>query len=194
MTDDVQPQPVITTAAAASPVHVGIDVAKARLDCCIRPSGQTIAVDNDDAGVRRLIEFLAPLKPALIVIEATGRYHRRLAADLLAADLRVAVVNPRQARDFARALGLLAKTDAIDARVLAQFAAVGHLRPCEKQPANRAALDERVTRRRQVVHMLVMEKNRLEGVADKRTLASIRKVIRACSSSSARTWTARSPS
>jgi transposase len=191
MTDDVQPQPetpapaAAATAAAsaaaagaAAPVHVGIDVSKATLDLCVRPSGRTLRVDNDDAGVRRIIDLLAPLAPQLIVIEATGRYHRRLAADLLDAELRVAVVNPRQARDFARALGLLAKTDTIDANVLAQFAAVGHLRPCEKQPAGRAALDERVTRRRQVVHMLVMEKNRLEGLRDKLTIRSIKKVIR----------------
>ncbi|MDB5320156.1 MAG: ISHne3, transposase [Phycisphaerales bacterium] len=183
MTDDVQPPPATPAPAAAAagvaaPMHVGIDVSKARLDLCVRPSGQTIAVDNDDAGVKRVIEFLAPLAPALIVVEATGRYHRRLAADLLEAGLRVAVVNPRQARDFARALGMLAKTDVIDARVLAQFAAVGHLRPCERQPANRAALDERVTRRRQVVHMLVMEKNRLEGLRDKLTIRSVKRVIR----------------
>jgi transposase len=159
-------------------VHAGIDVSKARLDVCVLPGGQTLSAANDDAGVRRVIDLLAPLAPALIVVEATGRYHRRLAADLLDAGLRVAVVNPRHARDFARALGKLAKTDAIDARVLAEFARVGHLRPCEREPAGRAALDERVTRRRQVVHMLVMEKNRLEGVRDKRTLASIRKVTR----------------
>ena len=186
MTDD-QSQTGTTASAAAvtpvpapapAPVHVGIDVSKARLDLCVLPSGQTLSVANDDAGVKRVIECLAPLAPMLIVIEATGRYHRRLAADLLDAGPRVAVVNPRQARDFARALGKLAKTDTIDARVLAEFAGVGHLRPCEKEPANRVALDERVTRRRQVVHMLVMEKNRLEGVRDKRTLSSIRRVIR----------------
>jgi transposase len=144
----------------------------------VLPSGQTLTAGNDDAGVRRVIDLLAPLAPALIVVEATGRYHRRLAADLLAAGLRVAVVNPRHARDFARALGKLAKTDAIDARVLAQFAGVGHLRACEKQPAARAALAEHVGRRGQVVQMLVAEKNRLEGLTDKRVVASVRKVIR----------------
>ena len=163
---------------AAAPCHVGIDVSKARLDVCCLPAGQTLSVANDDAGVKEVIDLLAPLAPQLIVVEATGRYHRRLAADLLAAGLRVAVVNPRHARDFARALGRLAKTDAIDARVLAQFAAVGHCRACEKQPDGRAALAERVARRGQVVQMLVMEKNRLEGLADRRTVASVRKVIR----------------
>jgi transposase len=162
----------------AAPVHAGVDVSKARLDACAWPSGQMRSVANDDTGVAQLIEWLAPLKPSLTVVEATGRYHRRLAADLLDAGLAVSVVNPRHARDFARALGKLAKTDAIDARVLAQFAAVGHLRPCEKEPANRAALDERVARRRQVVRMLVMEKNRLEGLRDKPTIASVKKVIR----------------
>jgi transposase len=174
---DAQPAPAVPPAAPVH-VHVGIDVSKAGLDVCCLPGGQALAAANDDAGVRAVIALLAPLAPALVVVEATGRYHRRLAADLLDAGLRVAVVNPRHARDFARALGRLAKTDAIDARVLAQFAAVGHLRPCEREPANRAALDERVTRRRQVVRMLVMEKNRVEGVRDKRTLASIRTVTR----------------
>lgn len=164
--------------AAVPSVHVGVDVSKARLDACCLPAGQAISVANDDAGVRQLVEFLRPLAPQLVVVEATGRYHRRLAADLLAADLRVAVVNPRHARDFARALGRLAKTDAIDARVLAQFAAVGHHRACERQPAGHAALAERVGRRGQVVQMLVMEKNRLEGLTDRRTIASVRKVIR----------------
>jgi transposase len=172
--------PAATPPAAppATPVHVGIDVSKARLDVCCLPSGRTLSAANDDAGVKDVIALLAPLAPQLIVVEATGRYHRRLAADLLDAGLRVAVVNPRQARDFARALGKLAKTDAIDARVLAEFARVGHCRPCEREPANRAALDERVTRRRQVVRMLVMEKNRLEGLRDKTTIRSVTKVIR----------------
>jgi transposase len=171
-------QPPPAAQPAAAPAHAGIDVSKARLDACVWPSGQTLSVANDDAGVRRLAEWLAPLAPALTVVEATGRYHRRLAADLLDAGLAVAVVNPRHARDFARALGKLAKTDAIDAAILAQFAAVGHLRPREREPANRAALDERVARRRQVVRMLVMEKNRLEGLRDKPTIASVEKVIR----------------
>jgi transposase len=172
--------PAATPPAAppATPVHVGIDVSKARLDVCCLPSGRTLSAANDDAGVKDVIALLAPLAPQLIVVEATGRYHRRLAADLLDAGLRVAVVNPRQARDFARALGKLAKTDAIDARVLAEFARVGHCRPCEREPANRAALDERVTRRRQVVRMLVMERNRLEGLRDKTTIRSVTKVIR----------------
>ncbi len=175
MSDDAERS---ATAPAPAPVHAGIDVSKAALDVCVLPTGQALRVANDDAGVRRVIDLLAPLSPALIVVEATGRYHRRLAADLLAAGLRVAVVNPRHARDFAKSLGLLAKTDAIDAGVLARFAAVGHLRACEKQPQDRAALEEHVARRGQVVQMLVMEKNRLEGLTDKRVLASVKKVIR----------------
>jgi transposase len=176
MADSAEPN--VAATPPAPPVHVGIDVSKARLDVCCLPGGQTLSAANDDAGVRDVIALLAPLAPQLVVVEATGRYHRRLAADLLDAGLRVAVVNPRQARDFARALGRLAKTDAIDARVLAEFARVGHLRPCEKEPANRAALDERVTRRRQVVRMLVMERNRLEGLRDRLTIRSVAKVIR----------------
>jgi transposase len=173
-----QPQVAAVPQPAAPPCHVGVDVSKARLDACCLPAGQTLGVANDDAGVRELVEFLRPLAPALVVVEATGRYHRRLAADLLDAGLRVAVVNPRHARDFARALGRLAKTDALDARVLAQFAAVGHCRACEKAPDGHAALAERVARRGQVVQMLVMERNRLEGLTDRRTIASVNKVVR----------------
>jgi transposase len=114
----------------------------------------------------------------LVVIEATGRYQRRVAADLLAAGIPVAVVNPRQARDFAKSLGKLAKTDSIDASVLARFAGVGHLRLSEKTPENAVILDDRVTRRRQVIAMLVAEGNRLDQMVDKSTIAMIKKVVR----------------
>jgi len=161
-----------------SVLFVGIDVSKARLDVCILPTNQTLAVDNDAQGVAKLVDLLAAQPVRQVVIEATGRYERRVAADLVTAGVCVAVVNPRQARDFARALGKLAKTDAIDAKVLAQFAQVGHLRPCEKQPENRDLLQQHINRRRQVVGMLVMEKNRLDAHTDKPIVAMIRKVIR----------------
>jgi len=110
-----------------SPVKVfaGIDVSKQRLDVCVVPSGKTLGVGNDQAGIVEVIDLLRALGVALVVIEATGRYERRVTSELLNAGIRVAVVNPRQARDFARATGKLAKTDAIDAKVLAQFAALG---------------------------------------------------------------------
>jgi transposase len=176
---DAAPQPV-------PPRFVGIDVSKARLDVCVLPTGQTLSVGNDAAGVRQLLALLLPPPPqdtngrpvARVVLEATGRYERRVAADLLAAGLPVAVVNPRQARDFARSLGRLAKTDRIDAQVLAQFAQVGQLRNSEATPHDRDVLQQHIARRRQVVQMLVMEHNRLETLTDKPVIAMVKKVIR----------------
>lgn len=160
-------------------VFVGIDVSKARLDVCILAATETsFAVDNSVAGIADLVQRVRALAVTRIVIESTGRYSRLVAAELCAVDLPVCVVNPRQARDFARSLGRLAKTDGIDARCLAEFARVAGLRVAEKRPENQATLEDRITRRRQVVQMLVMERNRLEGVADKLTLGLIRKVIR----------------
>jgi len=162
----------------STPVHVGIDVAKAKLDVCLLPGGQTLSVGNDDDGIAQIIALLKQHSVALVLLEATGRYERRVASELLEADLPVAVVNPRQTRDFARALGKLAKTDTIDARTLAQFAQLGHARLCEKQPQNRTLLDDLVTRRRQVTAMMAMEKTRAQIPQDKRTRAMIAKVIR----------------
>ena len=165
-------------AKATAPVHVGIDVAKARLDVCLLPTGQTLSVENNDDGIARLVSLLQQQHVVMVLLEATGRYERRVASELLAADLPVAVVNPRQVRDFARALGKLAKTDKIDASVLAQFAQVGHARLCEKQPENRMILDDLVTRRRQVTTMMAMEKTRQQVPQDKQTRTMIGKIIR----------------
>jgi transposase len=161
-------------------VHVGIDVSKRRLDAHAIPSGEAIAVDNTADGVARLIGFLRRLGDVeLVLLEATGRYERRCAADLLEAGFNVAVVNPRQARDFARALGKLAKTDRLDARTLAEFARLGHARTCEKVPENRAALDDLVTRRRQVVQMLVAEGHRLDALRQPAARQSVHRLRRA---------------
>jgi transposase len=143
-------------------VHVGIDVSKDKLDVCLLPVGGSLSVGNDDDGIRRIVALLKdqPQAVALVLLEATGRYERHVASELLEAGFKVAVVNPRQARDFARALGKLAKTDKIDAATLAQFAQLGHARTCEKQPENRSLLDDLVTRRRQVTQMIAMEKTR----------------------------------
>ena len=107
----------------ASAVYVGIDVAKGWLDVAARPHPAPWRVDNDPAGVTLLVAQLDALGPALVVLEASGGYERPAAAALAAAGLPVAVVNPRQARDFARATGKLAKTDRLDARALAHFGA-----------------------------------------------------------------------
>jgi|WetSurMetagenome_2_1015567.scaffolds.fasta_scaffold205546_1 transposase len=165
--------------ASVEPVYVGIDVSKAKLDVCLLPSGQIAVFDNEAQGIRQLVELLGKQPPvARCLLEATGRYDRRCAADLMEAGFPVAVVNPRQARDFARSLGRLAKTDTIDARTLAEFAKIGHVRPSEKTPENRAILDDLMTRRRQVTQMLAAEKTRREGLIHKIARASVDKVVR----------------
>jgi len=143
--------------------YVGIDVSKARLDVVALPSGEVWSERNDGSGAGKLVSRLRGLDPALIVLEATGGLERLVVAALAAAGAPVVVVNPRQVRDFARATGKLAKTDAIDAGVIARFgqAVKPAVRPLkEAQTSELAAL---VARRRQLVDMLVMEKNRLHG-------------------------------
>jgi transposase len=159
-------------------VHVGVDVSKHRLDVFVCPTGQRLAADNTDDGVAQLVSLLKQLDVAQVLLEATGRYERRCAAALTEEGLPVAVVNPRQARDFARALGKLAKTDRIDAATLAEFARLGHVRCCEKQPEARSLLDGYVTRRRQVTQMIAAEKNRLAAEQHKQTRVMINKILR----------------
>src|SRR5262249_50834814 len=107
---------------STTPTFVGIDVSKAHLDVAVRPTGAAFRLDNTPAGLAELVARLAPLAPALIVVEATGGYELPAVAALQAAALPVAAINPRQARDFAKGVGKLAKTDRIDAAVLAHFA------------------------------------------------------------------------
>jgi len=139
----------------------GIDVSKTSLDLFIDPDGICSHIDNDEPARARLILQLRDANVALVLIEATGRHHRRIAADLLEAGIPVAVVNPQRAREFARSMGKLEKTDAIDAKMLADFArARTHLlmpKPREKQ----AELDDLVSRRRALVRVRIAEKNRL---------------------------------
>src|SRR5690349_17808561 len=142
------------------PTFVGIDVAKHRLDVHARPSGESLTVDHDEEGVAALVERLAALAPTLVVLEATGGLEVRLAAALAAAGLPVAVVNPRQVRAFARATGRLAKTDRLDAEVIARFAEAVRppARPLPEEATRR--LGALVARRRQLLEMLVAESNR----------------------------------
>ncbi len=145
-----------------SAVYVGIDVAKGWLDVAARPGAAPWRVDNDPAGVALLVAQLDTLAPALVVLEASGGYERPVVAALAAGGLPIAVVNPRQARAFARATGQLAKTDALDAKALAHFAEAVRP-PARVQPAVEAqALTALLTRRRQLVAMRVAEQNRLE--------------------------------
>jgi transposase len=144
-----------------TPRFVGIDVAKARLDIAVRPTGDQWAVPNDEAGISQLVTRLQEFAPVLIVLEATGGLEIPLAAALAAAGLPLAVVNPRQVRDFAKAVGQLAKTDVLDAQLLARFADV--IRPTSRPlpEAQAQALSALLARRRQVIGMLVAEQQRL---------------------------------
>ena len=130
---------------------IGIDVAKAELVVCARPVGESWIVPNESAGVRALGERLRTLAPTLVVLEATGGYELSAVAALAAAGLPVVVVNPRQVRDFGRATGQFAKTDRIDAALLALFAE--RVRPPIRPLADEAleALDALLTRRRQLL-------------------------------------------
>lgn len=146
---------------APAPVTVGIDVAKARLDVAVRPSGEQWHVANDEAGVAALAERLAAFGPTLVILEATGGLERLAAAALAAAGLPVAVVNPRQVRDFAKAVGQLAKTDRLDAQLLARFGADVRPSPRPLPDAAQQDLAALLARRRQLVGMLTAERQRL---------------------------------
>ncbi len=143
------------------PRFVGIDVSKSRLDVAIRPDGEQFATGNDEAGIAHLISRLQGIPVGLIVLEATGGLEIAVVAALAEANLPVAVVNPRQVRDFAKATGKLAKTDTIDAKVLAHFAEAvrPEVRPILEE--NARTLGDLLARRRQIVEMLVAERNRL---------------------------------
>ena len=145
----------------SSPLFVGIDVAKAALDIALRPSDQLWQVIYDDAHVEALVIQLSELSPSLIVVEATGGLERTLVAALVAAGLPVVVINPRLARDFAKATGRLAKTDRLDAQVLAHYGEA--IRPsCRPLPdADTQQLRALVDRRRQLIDMMSAEQSRL---------------------------------
>lgn len=145
----------------SSPLFVGIDVAKAALDIALRPSDQLWQVLYDDAHVEALVIQLSELSPSLIVVEATGGLERTLVAALVTARLPVVVINPRLARDFAKATGRLAKTDRLDAQVLAHSgeAIRPSLRPLPD--ADTQQLRALVDRRRQLMDMMSAEQSRL---------------------------------
>jgi transposase len=152
---------------------VGIDVAKDRLDVHLRPSTESFAVARDSEGLAQLVDRLRVLAPQLVVMEATGGYETIVASAVAAAHLPLAVVNPRQIRDFARATGKLAKTDAIDAAAIAHFAEA--VRPPARPiaDAQAQALGELVARRRQVIEMMVAERNRRRRATQGRVLKAI---------------------
>lgn len=146
---------------ADQPRFVGIDVSKARLDVAVRPTGEAWSVSNDEVGIARLAARLQESRPELVVLEATGKLEVAVVGALAKADIPLAVVNPRQVRDFARCTGRLAKTDSIDASVLAHFAEVVHPEPRPVSQGEAELLNDLLARRRQLIEMLTAEKNRL---------------------------------
>ena len=147
-----------------SQVFVGIDVSKNCLDVATRPTGEAWQVPNDAASIGDLTQRLMGMSPSLVVLEATGGLEWALTAELAAAGLPVAVVNPRHVRDFARAAGTLAKTDALDAQVLAHFGQAMEPDPRPIPDAETQDLQALVGRRRQLVGMITAEKNRRRTV------------------------------
>jgi transposase len=156
---------------------VGIDVSKASLDVGITPSGKGLQARYDDGGIAQILEFLKAVCPALIVMEATGGLEVRLASELAGAGWPVAVINPRQARDFAKATGRLAKTDRVDAAVLAAFAQAIRPQARPLKDADTHALNDLVSRRRQLIVMRVQETLRLNTAASKPLQKSLRQHI-----------------
>lgn len=144
-----------------SNIFIGVDVSKDRLDVAVAPSGESLRFANSEDGISLLADFLKPRNPELVLFEATGGWEMNAVNHLAAQRLPLVVLNPRQVRDFAKATGQLAKTDAIDARILARFGQavrpeVRYLKPLELRK-----LDALNTRRRQIVEMLTAEQNRL---------------------------------
>lgn len=157
--------------------YVGIDVSKDGLDVAIAPSDQSFSTTNDATGIEEIAAKLKDLSLVVVVVESTGGYEMAVAATLHSLKMPVAVVNPRQVRDFARSLGRLAKTDAIDAQVLARFGEAIKLEPRALPDEDTRALDTLVTRRRQLVDMLVAEGNRLQQARSLKVEKGINKHI-----------------
>jgi len=143
------------------PLFVGIDVSKDRLDVAVRPTGEAWQIPYDAQGISSLMALLKERAPHLVVLEATGGMELAVAGELAATQLPMVVVNPRHVRDFARAVGKLAKTDALDAQVLAHFAEAVQPEPRALPDASTQELGALVARRRQLVEMITAEKNRM---------------------------------
>lgn len=173
-----------TTQHSAAPapnpgVVVGIDVSKDRLDVAILPGGEAFFVKRDAEGLDALAARLRPLAPEAVALEATGGYETVVAATLGAAGLPVVIVNPAQVRSFGRALGQRAKTDPIDARLIAQFTAMTRpeVRPLPDEATQRLA--DLVARRRQIIAMIVAERQRQKRFTERRLLKSINRLLEA---------------
>ena len=160
-------------------IVVGIDVSKERLDVAVRPTGETFLVSRDAEGLDALIAKLTPLAPVAVAVEATGGYETVVAASLAAAGLAVVVVNPAQVRSFAQALGKRAKTDPLDAGVIAHFveATRPQIRPLPDEETR--LLADLVARRRQIVAMIVAERQRQKRLTNRRLQKSIARLLAA---------------
>lgn len=157
---------------------VGIDVAKDKFDVFVDATGEIFTVENQAKAIAQLAKKLLALKPQVVVIEHSGGYERRLAIDLMDAGLPVALVNPRQTRDFARATNRFAKNDPLDAKLLADFGKACRPELTPRPPENRLLLDELITRRRQLVEFRAAELARLDQARATDIQRSIQKLIR----------------
>ena len=146
-----------------SPIYVGIDISTATLDVAVIPDIKHWQVSNDPSGIDMLVKRLVALRPAGVVIEATGGIEMPVAVALYEAGALAALVNPRQVRDSRRSLGILAKTDKLDATIIAKFAEATKPQPRPLPDTSTQELKALVTRRRQLMEMLTMEKNRLHA-------------------------------
>jgi len=158
---------------------IGVDVSKDKLDVCLPPGGELHGFRNDTPGITALVALLRPLAPTAIVIEATGGYERPALFAMQDAGLPVTLVNPRQARDFAKGIGQLAKTDRLDAAVLAEFARLVAPAPTEKTSEKQRELEALVVRRRQLITLQVAEHNRSQQTTDKFIQQTLRRVAKA---------------
>jgi len=156
---------------------VGIDIAKHTLEIAVRPTSQRLSLAYDQAGLQQLLRALPAPETCVIVVEATGGYQRRVVAELLTAGHFVAVVNPRQVRDFARGHNILAKTDRIDADLLAFFAQDVELHLVSRQAGKQSELAQLVARRRQLVELRTAEMNRRETITSQPVKKSLQHVI-----------------
>jgi transposase len=162
-----------------SALFVGIDVARDKLDLARSDSAEILTVPNNPDGIRRLIDSLRKTRPSILVIEATGGLERAVLEALLDADLPVALVNPGHVRHFAKGMGILAKTDAIDARVLVEFARLASPRLAEKRSENQTELDALVTCRRQLTRVRTEQSNRRQSTSSKSARKAIDAVLKA---------------
>jgi transposase len=160
-------------------VFVGVDVSKDRLDVHVLPSEAAFSVERTSAGVAALADRLAELEPALVAMEATGGFETIVAAGLAAAGLPLAVINPRQIRAFAQAAGKRAKTDPLDAQVIARFAQALRPEPRPVADEQAQALGELVARRRQLVEMMVAERNRRRSLSQPRLIKGVDRLLAA---------------